>query len=42
MHQMEDLRQTVNAEEIEHAKEALKPKPKKKAAKKKKPAAVAT
>lgn len=33
MHQMEELRQTVTMEEIEHAKEALKPKPKKKAKK---------
>jgi heterodisulfide reductase subunit A len=31
MRQMEELRQTVTADEIEHAKEALKPKPKKKA-----------
>ena len=30
MRQMEELRQTVTADEIEHAKEALKPKPKKK------------
>ena len=29
MHQMEELRKTVTAEEIEQAKEALKPKPKK-------------
>jgi len=29
MRQMEELRQTVTAEEIEHAREALKPKPKK-------------
>jgi heterodisulfide reductase subunit A len=36
MRQMEELRQTVTKEEIEHAMEALKPKPKKKAADKKK------
>ena len=30
MKQMEELRQTVTMDEIEHAKEALKPKPKKK------------
>ena len=41
MYQMEELRQTVTAEEIEHAREALKPKPKK-AAKKEEEAAVAT
>jgi heterodisulfide reductase subunit A len=35
MHQMEDLRKTVTTEEIEHAREALKPKPKKAAKKKK-------
>ena len=40
MKQMEELRQTVTQEEIEHAKEALKPKPKKKA--KKEEAAAAT
>jgi heterodisulfide reductase subunit A len=31
MAQMEDLRKTVTADEIDHAREALKPKPKKKA-----------
>ena len=40
MTQMEDLRTTVTKEEIEHAMEALKPKPKK-AKKEKEPAAVA-
>ncbi len=35
MHQMEELRKTVTMEEIEHAREALKPKPKKAAKKKK-------
>jgi heterodisulfide reductase subunit A len=39
MHRMEELRKTVTAEEIAHAREALKPKPKK-PAKKKEPAAV--
>jgi heterodisulfide reductase subunit A len=34
MHQMEELRQTVTKDEIEFAMEALKPKPKKKAAEK--------
>jgi heterodisulfide reductase subunit A len=34
MRQMEELRKTVTADEIEHAKEALKPKPKKKRAEK--------
>ena len=34
MHQMEELRKTVTMEEIEHAREALKPKPKKVAKKK--------
>jgi heterodisulfide reductase subunit A len=32
MHQMEELRKTVTKEEIEHAIEALKPRPKKKPA----------
>jgi heterodisulfide reductase subunit A len=41
MHQMEELRQTVTADEIEFAKEALKPKPKKKAADKEKAAEAA-
>jgi heterodisulfide reductase subunit A len=40
MAQMEELRKTVTKEEIEHAMEALKPKPKK-AKKEKEPAAVA-
>jgi len=31
MHQMEEIRQTVTMEEIEHTKQALKPKPKKQA-----------
>jgi hypothetical protein len=31
MGQMEELRKTVTAEEIAHAREALKPKPKRKA-----------
>jgi len=35
MRQMEELRQTVTADEIAHAREALKPKPKKKRAEKK-------
>jgi len=41
MKQMEELRKTVTAQEIEEAKKALKPKPKK-AAKKQKEAAVAS
>jgi len=41
MYRMEELRKTVTLEEIEHAREALKPKPKK-AAKKKAEAAVAS
>jgi heterodisulfide reductase subunit A len=41
MKRMEELRQTVTAEEIEHAREALKPKPKKDAKKKKEAAAAA-
>ena len=41
MTQMEELRKTVTAEEIEHGREALKPKPKK-VAKKRTPAAVAS
>jgi heterodisulfide reductase subunit A len=40
MHQMEELRQTVTMDEIEHAMEALKPKPKKKPAFKEKVEAV--
>ena len=39
MRQMEELRQTVTAEEIAHAREALKPKPKKKRPPKKEAAA---
>ena len=42
MRQLEELRQTVTAEEIAHAREALKPKPKKKAAGKEPVAAAAT
>ena len=38
MNQLEELRQTVTMEEIEQAREALKPKPKKKAKKKEEPA----
>ena len=41
MRQMEELRQKVTAEEIAHAVEALKPKPKKKRAEKKKAGAAA-
>ena len=41
MHQLEEMRRAVTMEEIEHAREALKPKPKK-AAKKKAEAAVAS
>jgi heterodisulfide reductase subunit A len=40
MHQMEELRQTVTAEEIQHAREALKPKPRKVAKKRPAPQAV--
>ena len=42
MYQMEELRQKVTMEEIEQAREALRPKPKKAAKKKKPEAAVAT
>jgi len=42
MHQMEELRKTVTMEEIEHGREALKPKPKKAAKKKEEAAAVAS
>jgi hypothetical protein len=41
MKQMEELRQTVTDEEIAHAMEALKPKPKKKPKPKAEPAAAA-
>ena len=42
MHQMEELRKTVTGDEIQHAMEALKPKPKKKAPKKEAEATVAS
>ncbi len=42
MRQMEEIRETVTMEEIEHTKQALKPKPKKKAPKSKEAAAAAS